>query len=236
MKQMILDAAKANGLNIAEEAAEKLCVYHEMLTEANKVMNLTRVSDDPAEAIDRNYIDSILPMELLKGAKNMCDVGSGAGFPGIPLSIVCPEVHIVLMDSLGKRVNFLNSVIERLQLNAEAVHVRAEDGAKNPLYRDAFDVVTARAVAAMPVLCELALPFVKVGGRMLAYKGPSLPEELQAAQAILKRMKASVVQTLPVAIAGRDWEHNVCIIKKEAPTPKSFPRKAGEANRNPIVN
>ena len=236
MKQMILDAAKANGLELSEAAAEKLCIYHEMLTEANKVMNLTRVSDDPAEAIDRNYIDSILPMHLLKGAKTLCDVGSGAGFPGIPLSIVCPDVHVVLMDSLGKRVNFLNSVIEKLGLNAEAVHIRAEDGAKDPKYRDAFDVVTARAVAAMPVLCELALPFVKVGGRMLAYKGPSLPEELETSGAILKRLHASVTETLPVRIAGRDWEHNVCIIKKEAPTPKSFPRKAGEANRNPILN
>ena len=154
---------------------------------------------------------------------------------GVPLSIARPDIHVVLMDALGKRVKFLQSVIDRLNLNAEAVHIRAEDAAKLPDYRDRFDLAVARAVAALPVLCELTLPFVKSGGRFIAYKGPSLDEELSQSGAILKRMKSECLETLPVAFPGRDWDHRLCVVRKNAPTPASFPRKAGEAGRNPIL-
>jgi len=209
-----------------------------MLTEANRVMNLTRVSEDAQESVDRNYLDSISPLAvpgLMDGVKTLCDVGSGAGFPGIPLAIVCPDIHVVLRDSLGKRVKFLNQVIDALHLNAEAIHTRAEDAAKLPEYRDRFDLVTARAVAALPTLLELSLPFVRPGGRMLAFKGPSLDEELTASEKALKKLCAQPAASHSVTIPGRAWDHRLMVIRKTAPTPKTFPRKAGEAGRNPIL-
>ena len=238
MRELIRAGAAAMGIPLPDDAPDKLVIYHDMLVETNKVMNLTRVPDDPAEAVDRNYLDSLAPLampHLLDGIKTLCDVGTGAGFPGVPLAIARPDIHVVLMDSLGKRVKFLESVIDRLSLNAEAVHIRAEDAAKLPVYRDHFDLVASRAVAALPVLCELTLPFVKVSGRLIAYKGPSLDEELAQSGAILKRMKSEHVETLPVTFPNRDWDHRLCVIRKNAPTPSAFPRKAGEAGRNPIL-
>lgn len=238
MKDMICRGAAAMGISLPEHAPDQLIRYHEILTEVNQVMNLTRVSDDPQESVDRNYLDSISPLSipgLLDGIRTMCDVGSGAGFPGIPLSIVCPDIHVVMMDSLGKRVKFLNQVISELHLNAEAIHTRAEDAAKQPDFRDRFDLVTARAVAALPTLLELSLPFVRPGGRMMAFKGPSLAEELAASSAALKKLCAQPIEEHAVHIPGRDWDHRLLMIRKTAPTPKAFPRKAGEAGRNPIL-
>ena len=238
MRELIRAGAAAMGIALPDDAPDKLVIYHEMLVETNKVMNLTRVPDDPAEAVDRNYLDSLAPLavpQLTDGVKTLCDVGTGAGFPGVPLSIARPDIHVVLMDSLGKRVKFLQSVIDRLNLNAEAVHIRAEDAAKLPDCRDRFDLAVARAVAALPTLCELTLPFVKAGGRFIAYKGPSLDEELSQSGAILKRMKSECLETRSVAFPGRDWDHRLCVVRKNAPTPASFPRKAGEAGRNPIL-
>lgn len=238
MRELIRAGAAAMGIQLPDDAPDKLVIYHEMLVETNRVMNLTRVPDDPAEAVDRNYLDSLAPLaapHLMENVKTLCDVGTGAGFPGVPLSIARPDIHVVLMDALGKRVKFLQSVIDRLNLNAEAVHIRAEDAAKLPDYRDRFDLAVARAVAALPVLCELTLPFVKSGGRFIAYKGPSLDEELSQSGAILKRMKSECLETHSVAFPGRDWDHRLCVVRKNAPTPASFPRKAGEAGRNPIL-
>lgn len=238
MRDLILDGAQAMGIALPDDAADKFAAYHAMLVEANKSMNLTRVPDEPGEAVDRNYLDSLAPLAvpgLLDGARALCDVGAGAGFPGIPLAIARPDIRVTLMDSLGKRVAFLNGVIEALGLNAEAIHIRAEEAARLPQYRDAFDRVTARAVAALPVLMELALPLVKPGGRFIAYKGPSLDEELAASAAAMKRLNAGGAECFPAPIPGRDWDHRLCAVKKTGATPKSFPRRPGEAARNPIL-
>ncbi len=238
MKDMIIKGALEMGIALPENAPDLLIRYHEILTDVNQVMNLTRVSDDAQESVDRNYLDSLSPLSipgLLDGVKTMCDVGSGAGFPGIPLSIACPHIHVVMMDSLGKRVKFLNQVIGALHLNAEAVHIRAEDAAKLPIYRDHFDLVTARAVAALPTLLELSLPFVRPGGRLMAFKGPSLDEELASSEKALRKLCAQPIEAHAVTIPGRDWDHRLMMIRKTAPTPKAFPRKAGEAGRNPIL-
>lgn len=238
MRQMILNGAREMGIDLPEPAAGQLVRYHEMLTEANRVMNLTRVSEDAQESVDRNYLDSLSPLSvpgLMDGVHSMADVGSGAGFPGIPLAIACPHIHVVMMDSLGKRIKFLSQVIDELKLNAEAIHTRAEDAARLPAYRDCFDLVTARAVAALPTLIELALPFARPGGRLLAFKGPSLDEEAAASGAALKRLCGQELAHYPVHIPGRDWDHRLMVIRKCAATPKAFPRKAGEAGRNPIL-
>ena len=232
---LISRAAQAN-MTLSRAQAEKLQAYHRMLTEANARFNLTRVDDDPAEAIDRNYLDCILPISggWFTGAARVVDVGSGAGFPGVPLAICLPETHFILMDSLSKRVEFLNDVISTLHLNAEAVHLRAEDGARRSEYRERFDIAVARAVAPMNLLAEYLLPFVRVGGRMLAYKGPALAEELAQGQNALDILGGSVECDAPVDLPGRDWAHRLAVIAKIAPTPEKYPRRAGKPEKKPL--
>lgn len=223
------------GIAMSQTEAEQFERYHALLVEANARMNLTRVPDDPIEAADRNYLDSISVLSAaFPSAQNAVDVGSGAGFPGVPLAIMLPETHFVLLDSLGKRVDFLNSVIDALRLNAEAVHLRAEDAAKLPNYREQFDLACARAVAPMNVLCEYLLPFLRVEGWMLALKGPSLEAELDQAGNALNTLGGSVTKTLALSIPGRDWDHRAVWIHKTAPTPDRYPRKAGTVEKKPI--
>ena len=232
----MLERTQAAGIPLNMEQAEKFETYHRMLIEANARFNLTRVPDDEAEAIDRNYLDCIAPLAigLPEAHASLIDVGSGAGFPGIPLAICLPETEIVLMDSLGKRVEFLHSVIEALHLNARAVHLRAEDGARKHEYREAFDLATARAVAPLNLLCEYLLPFVKPGGRMLALKGPGLDEEVAAAENALSVLGGRFLRSDALPIPGRDWDHRAAWIEKLAPTPDKYPRKAGKPEKKPL--
>ncbi len=234
--QRMLERARAAGIPLEAAQADKFAQYHAMLVEANARFNLTRVPEDILEAIDRNYLDCIAPLALdfPRGAASMIDVGSGAGFPGIPLAICRPQIHVVLMDSLGKRVEFLQSVIEALSLNAEAVHLRAEDGARKSEYRDSFDLATARAVAPLNLLCEYLLPFVKPGGRMMALKGPGLDEEVAAAENALKLLGGRFLRAEQAVIPGRDWDHRIAWIEKVAPTPEKYPRKAGKPEKKPL--
>lgn len=232
----MLERAAAAGIPLNMEQAEKFESYHRMLIEANARFNLTRVPEDEAEAIDRNYLDCIAPLAVGFPAAHasLIDVGSGAGFPGIPLAICLPETNIVLMDSLGKRVEFLESVIEVLHLNARAVHLRAEDGARKPEYREAFDLATARAVAPLNLLCEYLLPFVKVGGQMLALKGPGLDEEVAAAENALSVLGGRFLRSDALPIPGRDWDHRAAWIEKLAPTSDKYPRRAGKPEKKPL--
>jgi len=184
MIDLMLSRAAEAGIPLTAEQAAKFETYHKMLVAANAQFNLTRVPDDIAEAVDRNYLDCIAPLKtgFPIEVRRAIDVGSGAGFPGIPLSICLPDVHFVLLDSLSKRVEFLKSVIDALNLNAEAIHMRAEDAARNPDLRESFDIATARAVASLNLLSEYLLPFVKVGGHMMVLKGPGLDNEIAEAQ------------------------------------------------------
>ena len=232
----MLERAQAAGIPLNAEQAEKFETYHRMLIEANARFNLTRVPDDEAEAIDRNYLDCIAPLAIGLPAAHasLIDVGSGAGFPGIPLAICLPETNIVLMDSLGKRVEFLESVIEALHLNARAVHLRAEDGARKAEYREAFDLATARAVAPLNLLCEYLLPFVRVGGQMLALKGPGLTEEVAAAENAMNLLGGRFLRSDALPIPGRDWDHRAAWIEKVAPTSDKYPRRAGKPEKKPL--
>ena len=234
--QLMLGHAQAAGIPLDAEQAERFETYHRMLVEANARFNLTRVPEDEAEAIDRNYLDCIAPLAigLPEAHASLIDVGSGAGFPGIPLAICLPETKIVLMDSLGKRVEFLQSVIEALNLNARAVHLRAEDGARKPEYREAFDLATARAVAPLNLLCAYLLPFVRVGGQMLALKGPGLTEEVAAAENAMNLLGGRFLRSDALPIPGRDWDHRAAWIEKVAPTSDKYPRKAGKPEKKPL--
>ena len=232
---ILLARASEMGLALTPAQAEQFERYHAMLTEANARMNLTRVPDDAREAIDRNYLDCAAPLAGdFPAIETAVDVGSGAGFPGIPLAILMPGARFTLIDSLGKRVEFLNEVIAALGLNARALHLRAEDAARREDLREAFDLATARAVAPMNVLCEYLLPFVKVGGRALALKGPGLDEELDAAQNALALLGGQIERVQPLPMPGRDWDHRAAWIGKVAPTPGRYPRKAGMAEKRPL--
>jgi len=236
MKAYLLEKSARMGRALTEKQAGQICAYHEILIEVNKSMNLTRVPDTMAEAADRNYLDSITPLihGLPEGAKTLADVGSGAGFPGIPLAIMLPDVRITLIDALDKRVKFLNDVIKALDLNAVAVHARCEDAGKKPELREQFDIATSRAVASLNILCELSLPLVKVGGQMIAYKGPIWQEEAAQAENALSILGGQVAGAKPADIPGRDWNHMLVYIDKVSPTPEKYPRRPGVPEKKPL--
>ncbi|MDO4865303.1 MAG: 16S rRNA (guanine(527)-N(7))-methyltransferase RsmG [Clostridia bacterium] len=236
MRTLVLEGARAMGIPMTQAQAEQFERYHALLLEANARMNLTRVPDDPREAVDRNYLDCIAPLaDGFPEVERAVDVGSGAGFPGIPLSIMLPDTHFTLIDSLGKRVEFLQSVVDALGLNARALHLRAEDAARRPELRERFDLATARAVAPMNVLCEYLLPFVRVGGRALALKGPGADEELACAKGALALLGGAVERVSTLRIPGRDWDHRAVWLSKAAPTPDAYPRRAGVPEKKPLV-
>lgn len=234
-KQTIIARFAGAGLPLTEKQADQFERYHALLAQANARMNLTRVPDAPEEAVDRNYLDCAAA--LIGGFPKVSaavDVGSGAGFPGIPLAIMLPDTRFTLIDALQKRVDFQREVIDALGLNAEALHLRAEEAARRPDLRERFDLATARAVAPMNVLCEYLLPFVKVGGRALALKGPGLSEELALAENALATLGGRLDCVRPLPIPGRDWDHRAAWIIKAAPTPEKYPRRSGIVEKRPL--
>ncbi len=226
------------GVGFDEAAPQRLRRYHELLCHWNTLMNLT---GDTAfdTALDRLYLDSLAPLQvegLFPAGSTLVDVGSGAGFPGLPLAIVRPDLQVLLLDSLQKRVGFLDAVIEALSLpNVRTLHARAEDAAQEPSLREGFDLAVARAVAPLPVLCELLLPFVKVGGKMLCYKGPSAKEEQDQGALAAKRLGGGPPVIVPVALPWQpQWQHCVVVSEKKEKTLRQFPRKAGLPARQPL--
>ena len=235
LESIMLEGARAMGIPMTEAQAGQFARYHAMLTEANARMNLTRVPNDLREAADRNYLDCIAVLSAGQPeARNAIDVGSGAGFPGVPLAIMLPGVRFTLLDALGKRVAFLRDVIDALGLNAEALHLRAEDAARRDDLREGFDLAVARAVAPLNVLCEYLLPFVRVGGRMLALKGPNLEAEMEAGEAAAGLLGGEIERARTLDIPGRDWNHRAVWIAKRSPTPDRYPRRAGMPEKRPL--
>ena len=235
LKKLLLDGARAMGVDMSEGQAEQFERYHALLLEANRRMNLTRVPEDPREAADRNYLDCVAPLAGgFPEVRTAADVGSGAGFPGIPLAIMLPDTRFTLIDALGKRVEFLRTVIDALGLNAEALHLRVEEAGRRTDLRERFDLATARAVAPMNALCEYLLPLVRVGGRALALKGPGLDGELDQAANAIALLGGELERTQPLAIPGRDWDHRAAWIAKARPTPEKYPRRSGAPEKRPL--
>ncbi|MBQ2066624.1 MAG: 16S rRNA (guanine(527)-N(7))-methyltransferase RsmG, partial [Clostridiales bacterium] len=226
---------------LSAEDIRSFQIYASMLREKNKVMNLTAVDDEQGIAM-KHFIDSLTLCPYIRAEEEkaagktirLADVGTGAGFPGLPLKISMPELDVTLMDSLAKRLNFLGEVTERLGLEkVSLVHTRAEDGGRDKRYRERYDVVTARAVARLPVLAEYCLPFVKVGGVFLAMKGHAEEEVADAAKAIAT-LGGTIEKTDTFTLPGTDMERTIVVIRKVRPTPPRYPRKAGTPAKEPL--
>lgn len=230
------DSAAQLGVELTDTQLEQFENYYEMLIEKNKVMNLTAITE-LKEVIEKHFLDSISLVKVMDLHRNLrvLDLGTGAGFPGIPLKIAFPELEITLVDSLNKRVLFLEEVIQKLNLDKTAgIHARAEELARNKNYREEFDLCVSRAVANLSTLSEYCLPFVKVGGRFISYKANEVEKEVEEAKKALFLLGGTCsgieVFTLPGTKIGRSF----VVIKKEKKTPKTYPRKAGTPTKKPI--
>lgn len=223
-------------IELSEKQMEQFLQYYEMLVEKNKVMNLTAITEFD-EVVEKHFLDSVsLTQQLdLHQPLKVLDLGTGAGFPGIPLKIVFPELEITLMDSLNKRVLFLQDVISSLQLeNIEAVHGRAEEVARNKKYRESFDLCVSRAVANISTLSEYCLPFVKIGGSFISYKSSTIEDELEDGKKGIAILGGKVKDVYKFTLPDSELQRSFVIIEKEKKTPKAYPRKAGTPSKEPL--
>ena len=230
-------AATEYGLNLTEDQISAFNKYYELLYEWNKKINLTAITE-PKDVAIKHMVDSLscFKADLFKENISLIDVGTGAGFPGLPLKIFYPSLKLTLLDSLNKRVKFLQLVVDELGLkDVEVIHARSEEAARNKKYREKFDLATARAVAKLPIICEYCLPFVKDGGTFIALKGRQYEEEATQAQKAIKVLGGEIADIMPVKLPEIDDKRAVIYIKKIKSTPKTYPRKAGTPERNPIV-
>lgn len=223
-------------IDLSEQQIQQFLKYYEMLIEKNKVMNLTAITEFE-DVVEKHFLDSlslIQQIELYQELK-VLDLGTGAGFPGIPLKIAFPNLNIVLMDSLNKRINFLNEVIEDLQLkNIVAVHGRAEEMARKTEYRENFDLCVSRAVANLASLSEYCLPFVTQGGSFISYKSGEIEAELSQSKKAIFVLGGKIENVKKFRLVETDAERSFIQIKKVKKTPKTYPRKAGTPSKNPI--
>lgn len=223
------------GIVLDDAKIKKLNLYGNLLLEWNEKINLTAITN-PDDVLIKHFYDCILFFkhnEVPVGA-SLIDVGTGAGFPGLVLKIVREDLNVTLLDSLNKRITFLNDVIEKCELKGiKAIHSRAEDGGKNPAYREKYDIACARAVANMPVLMEYCTPFVKVGGRFIAMKGPSANEEVALCDNAIKVLKMEKPQIICETLPNND-PRTFVIFKKISQTPPKYPRNSGNISKQPL--
>ena len=227
---------KALGVTLSDEQIQQFLKYYEMLVEWNEVMNLTAITEYD-EVMKKHFVDSISLCKAYDVTQNktVIDVGTGAGFPGLALKIAFPDLQVTLLDSLNKRLNFLNQVIEQLGLeNITTVHFRAEDGARKAELREQFDCVVSRAVANMSTLCEYCLPYVKVGGCFVAYKSGNAEEEIDKAKKAVHLLGGVKENAIYFDLPDSDIGRSLVIVKKKEPTSKKYPRKAGLPSKEPL--
>lgn len=230
MKNTLSQGLPRLGLSLSDATQDALCAFGNAVIEQNKVMNLTAITE-PRQVAKLHLLDSLslLTLEDLKG-KQMIDVGCGAGFPGVPVKIACPEVKLTLLDSLGKRMNWLESVLPTLGVDAACVTARAEEFVET--CRESYDIATSRAVARLNILLELTAPYVKVGGKVLAMKGMAAEEELSEAKAAISKLGLKLEKVVSFPIDGT--AHTVIVLKKVAPTPKLYPRRFSKIKQSPL--
>lgn len=236
-EQFVQELSKRN-FKLNEKQINQFNQYFTNLIAANQKVNLTRITEED-DVYLKHFFDSLTPLftfsEVFKSGSTVCDVGAGAGFPSIPLKILQPEIKVTIVDSLGKRLTFLQNLIEKLQLqDVTLVHGRAEDIGQNKLYREQFAIVTARAVANMAVLSEYCLPLVKKSGYFVALKGPKAEKELQDGQKAINLLGGKVIQTEELQLPNSSEERTLILVQKVKATPKKYPRQAGTPHRKPI--
>ena len=226
----------AFGVTLSEHQIQQFLTYYEMLIEWNEVMNLTAITEYD-EVMKKHFVDSLSLVQTFDVTKkvSVIDVGTGAGFPGLALKIAYPNMKVTLLDSLNKRINFLNAVIEKLGLiDVETVHGRAEDFAKPGKLREKYDLCVSRAVANLTTLSEYCLPFVKVGGEFISYKSEKISEEMESAKKAISLLGGKFDRSKDFNLPDSDIYRNLVVIKKTKETPKKFPRKAGLPSKEPL--
>ncbi len=229
-------AAAASGFDLTKSQLEAFSVYNDLLLAWNEKVNLTAITD-PQEVAVKHVVDSLscYDSDYFPAAATIVDVGTGAGFPGLPLKIYRPEIRLTLLDSLNKRLNFLREVVERLGLGGvDIVHARAEEAGRLKDRRDHYQVATSRAVARLNVLAELCLPFVALGGFFIALKGAQYRDELDEAARAIATLGGQVAEVRPVRLPGVDDSRAVIYIRKVSPTPPAYPRRPGTPEKKPL--
>ncbi len=236
-ERYIKERCEAEGIILSPEHCGKLYIYFEKVIETNKVMNLTAITDFE-EFVTKHFVDSLMISKAydMKNVTTLLDVGTGAGFPGIPIKILYPDIEILLLDSLNKRLNFLNEVITSLELkNISTIHARAEELQSKGDYRDHFDLVVSRAVAALPTLSEYCLPYVKKGGAFISYKSRGAEEEISESKKAISVLGGKLISTKNFTLAGTDYERTLIVVEKTKETPKKYPRSGGKPSKQPII-
>ncbi len=235
-ENLLKDKAKEIGIELSELQIDQFNKFYQLMVEWNKVMNLTGITEYD-EVVEKHFIDSLSLVKVIDINKinSVIDVGTGAGFPGIPLKIAFPHLNITLLDSLNKRIKFLNEVISETGLeNISTIHGRAEDFAKQEKYREQYDLCVSRAVANLATLSEYCLPYVKVGGRFVSYKSGEIDEEVESSKTAVKVLGGKINKIEKFQLLGTDIGRSFVNIKKVKNTGKKFPRKAGLPSKEPI--
>lgn len=237
--EVLRKGCKELGIILSEKQEQQFMKYYQLLLEWNQRVNLTSITDYE-DVINKHFLDSLclvkIPDVIGKEKKKVIDVGTGAGFPGIPLKIIFPEIQLTLLDSLNKRINFLNALVEELELDeVTAIHGRAEELGKNKEYRETFDLCVSRAVAHLSVLSEYCIPLVRVKGDFVPYKSGNIQEELEEAQGAVKLLGGCIRDKVEFTVPNSDMSRSLICIEKKHATPGKYPRKSGTPGKSPLV-
>lgn len=233
-KELFTAGLSALSASVSDKQINQFSKYSEMLVEWNEKMNLTAITDPDGITV-KHFLDSILPLYMfeLKEGASVADIGTGAGFPGLPIKIIRPDIKMTLVDSLNKRISFLRETVSVAEIDGvECIHARAEELGKNEEYREGFDAVVSRAVANMTVLCEYCLPFVKVGGVFLALKSEDSAEEIEAAKPMIKRLGGELEDIISAPLPMSDITRTLAVVRKVEETPAKYPRRADKIKKS----